>query len=167
VTDRYPCPPRPARGTAAWAVTLADLALLLVGFLVLTAAIRPADRDALARSMRARFGEVDTAPAVAAAAETGFAPGSARLADGGARLVPWAREQAADPRVRLTVTGSTDGTAADRDPATGSAELLAADRARAAAAAIAAAVPGARLSVRTSPQPLGRGAWVSASFAGE
>ncbi|KAK0340865.1 hypothetical protein LTR94_028769, partial [Friedmanniomyces endolithicus] len=40
----------------------------------------------------------------------------------------------ADPRVRLSVVGATDGSAADVDPVTHSAVVLAADRARAAAA---------------------------------
>lgn len=159
----------PAR--TGWLVTLADLALLLAGFLVLVQATRPADRPALVQSMRERFGQpapTDTPIAFQGTALTGFAPGSAApLGREAARLAAWAREQLRDPRAGLTINGAADGTAADRDPATGSAALLAADRARAAAAVVAGAVPGARLSVSADAHPRGRAAWITVAFVGE
>jgi hypothetical protein len=157
---------------APWLVTLADLALLLAGFLVLVQATRPGDRAALAQGMRERFGDAPAAApppvAVQATALAGFAAGSADAPPAEvAALVAWAREQLRDPRVRLNVAGTVDGSAADRDPGTGSAAVLAADRARAAARAVAAAVPDARMTISADPGPRGRRAWVSASFAGE
>ncbi|MET0180987.1 MAG: hypothetical protein ABW194_10985, partial [Novosphingobium sp.] len=102
---------------------------------------------------------------VAAAAMMNFAPGSAALPSAPAGLIAWAREAVRDPRVALTVTGSTDGSAADVDRATGSATLLAADRARSLAAALAPVGP--RITVTTSPHPGRRAAIVTLAFVGE
>lgn len=125
-----PPPSRPL-----WLMTLADLALLLLGFLVLVHAT--ADRDALARGLREGFGAAAVAPMPVAAAAADFAPGSATLAD--ARpLVAWTRDALRDPRVVVTVTGSADDV------------LLASDRARAVAAALTdAGIPADRLTIAT------------------
>lgn len=145
--------PERVAGRPVWLLTLADLALLLVGFFVLLQA-RQLDRHALASGLRAGF----AAPAppvapmpVAAAGLLDFAPGSAALASSPAATVAWARASASDPRVVLTVTGTADGSRADVDTATGSGAVLAADRARALAAALATAgiAPG-RLVITTS-----------------
>lgn len=141
-----------------WVVTLADLALLLVGFLVLLHARQ--DDAAVARALQARFG--NEAPlAVAAEQVDAFAPGSAALPRSMAPLQAWAAEQLRDPRVALTVTGSVDGSPADVDPSTRSGELLALDRAR----AVAARLPPAR--VRTATARNGRRVTVTLAFAGE
>lgn len=138
-----------------WLMTLADLALLLLGFLVLVQAT--GNREALAKSLRERFGEAQAAVPVAAAAAD-FAPGSATLGDA-APLVAWAREALADPRVAVTVTGA----AASEEGGV----LLAADRARAVAAALAAAgLPTGRLRIATTAAPTAR-AFLTIAFAGE
>ncbi len=164
-----------------WLITLADLALLLVGFFVLLQAHRSADQAMLARAIRAGFGGATTsvtAPAeptsiaaplpLAAAIVDGFAPGSSSLAHDPAALIGWARDLARDPRTVLTITGSVDGSAADRDATTGSGTLLAADRARAVAGALAAALPGVRLSIDTNTDSHRhrRDVLVSLGFAG-
>ena len=152
-----------------WLVTLADLALLLVGFFVLLQANQGNDRAALARGLRAGFGVVTPNPAplpVAADGVFDFAPGSAALPSSAAAITRWASDAARDPRVMLTVTGFVDGTPADVDPATGSAALLAADRARAVAAALAGATR-ARIAIVTSQSPGRRAALVTLAFAGE
>ena len=165
-TIAYPDPPA---GRPLWLVTLADLALLLVGFFVLLQANQGADRAALARGLREGFGVVTPDPAplpVAADGVFGFAPGSATVPQAPDAITRWARDAARDPRVMLTVTGFVDGTPADVDAATGSAALLAADRARAVAAAIAAAAP-VRIAITTSQTPDRRAALVTLAFAGE
>ena len=126
----------PAR--PVWLTTLADLALLLVGFFVFLQAnqVEPA---ALAASFRAGFGVQDRpAPMpVELAAVAGFALGSSQPGDMAGALA-WARAAARDPRTQLRVTGEVDGSAADVDPLTGSGAILAADRARAVAARLVA-----------------------------
>jgi hypothetical protein len=150
--------PERAPARPIWLLTLADLALLLVGFFVLMQA-QGHDRARLARGIRAGFGLSEpvapAAPApmpVAAAGLFAFAPGSATLPGSPAAVIAWARESARDPRVVVTVTGETDSSAADVDPLTGSAAILAVDRARALAAALAAAhaVAPARLQIATA-----------------
>ena len=151
-----------------WLVTLADLALLLVGFFVLIQATQTLDRARLAQGLREGFG-VDAPPAampVAAAGVTDFAPGSAVVPGGTADLLAWARQAVRDPRVTLTITGSADGSRDDVDPATGSAAVLAADRARAIAASLAAVAPR-RITVTTSTAAHARAAIVTLAFAGE
>lgn len=147
-----------------WLVTLADLALLLVGFFVLLQSnrIEPAS---LARSLRTGFaGPVADAPmAVAATRIDGFAPRSAALPNDPAALAGWARTQLADPRVTLTVTGAA-GLGGDVDPVTGSATLLATDRARAVAAVIAPIAPARVLIATTAGPPA---VTVTLAFAGE
>ena len=144
----------PPSARPLWLVTLADLALLLVGFLVLVQATD--DRDALARGLRDAFGQAEAAPIPVAAAVTAFAPGSAALADP-APLVAWARTELRDPRVTITVTG-----AAER----GEGVLLAADRARAVLAAlIGADLPADRLQLATARAP-GRHATLTLAFEG-
>lgn len=138
MTDEFPIstPARPI-----WLMTLADLALLLVGFFVLIQAINHDDRAALARGIRERFGgEVTAAPIpMAAAAMLNFAAGSAALPSDSASIAAWARATLVDPRVALTIAGSTDGSPDDVDAATGSRAVLSADRARGVAAALAQA----------------------------
>jgi hypothetical protein len=163
-------------GRPLWLVTLADLALLLVGFLVLVQAMGNERRPALVDALRAEFGSaapvphtpVAAAPPImpVAAAALRFAPGSAEPLDPDPQLVPWAREALADPRVRLSVTAATDGSAADVDPLTHSAVVLAADRARAAAALIGP-VAADRLTLSTATAPGQRTALVTLVFSGE
>ena len=158
-----PCPARPL-----WLVTLADLALLLVGFLVLIHATS-LDKRALAQGLKAGFGVDAPAPEpmpVAAAAITAFAPGSATLPTSPAALTAWAKEALRDPRVSLRVTGSVDGSARDVDLATGSGAVLAADRARAVAAALATVAPG-RIVVTTAVRPGRRQVLVTLAFDGD
>ncbi len=154
-------------GRPVWLITLADLALLLVGFFVLLQA-RQLDRRALASGLRSGFSAPAPAPMpVAAAGLLDFAPASARLPASPAATIAWARAVALDPRVVLTVTGTVDGSHTDVDPATGSGAVLASDRARALAAALAAAgvAPG-RLSITGSARPGRRAAIVTLGFTG-
>ncbi|SEM95458.1 hypothetical protein SAMN05192583_1648 [Sphingomonas gellani] len=160
--------PEAPSGRPLWLVTLADLALLLLGFMVLTQAAR-LDRHALAKGLRDGFGQQADASAPAmpvASSGVAFAVGSANPWST-AELVAWAREAARDPRVAFTITGSTDGSAADIDAPTGSAAVLAADRARAVAAALAPVVPSRRLSILTTLRPGPRAALVTLAFDGE
>ena len=168
--------PAPAPTRPLWLVTLADLALLLVGFLVLVQAMGNDRRPALADSLRAEFGSTGrTAPAPGptpspvmpvAAAALHFAPGSAVPVAPDANLGRWAREALADPRVRLSITGATDGSPADVDPVSRSAVVLAADRARAAAALIGPAATN-RVILSTAAAPGRRHALVTLVFSGE
>ena len=163
--------PALVQGRPLWLMTLADLALLLVGFFVLLQANQHLDKTALASGFRAGFGaSADRSPPepmpVAAAAMLNFTPGSAALPAAPDGLVAWAREAARDPRVTLKVTGSTDGSPADVDPETGSAAVLAADRARAVAATLAATAPG-RLLIVNAAAPSRRNVIVTLAFAGE
>ncbi len=168
---------RPTR--PIWLVTLADLALLLLGFIVLVLS-HQGNQRALAAGLRDRFGghaqagapaAVATEPGVlplAAASMLDFAPASAALPDDPAALIGWAKRQAGDPRVRLTITGLTDGSAADLDPLSRSAPLLAADRARMIAARlVAAGIAGRQIAITTAVSPGKRGAMVTAGFAGD
>ncbi|MFA6123325.1 MAG: flagellar motor protein MotB [Sphingomonas sp.] len=160
-----------------WLMTLADLALLLIGFFVLLQASQQLDRAALARGLRAGFGVRDTlAPsaiptpepmAVSAGAMRGFAPGSAALPTTPDGLIAWARDAARDTRVTLRVAGAVDGSPADVDPLTGSGAVLAADRARAVASALLLghAVPANRITIAAA-RPGQRGVTVSTGFAG-
>lgn len=174
--------PERTAGRPIWLVTLADLALLLVGFFVLMQANRQLDGKALAAGLRQGFGVAAPAPAdpaptdpmpVAAAAMLNFAPGSSALPTGPAGLVAWAREAVRDPRVALKVTGSVDGSPADVDAATASGAVLAADRARAVAAALAVVAPGRMTIVNAAPSPDGhsstgqRQVIVTLAFAGD
>ncbi|MDR6788963.1 flagellar motor protein MotB [Sphingomonas sp. BE138] len=159
-----------APGRPLWLVTLADLALLLVGFFVLLQANQTLSPRELARGIAQGFG-VEPAPAAMPVASHGvadFAPGSAALPQRPDALLGWAKGELRDPRVRLTVTGGTDGSAQDVDPASHSATVLAADRARAVAAAlVAAGVPDARLLLSTTPARGPRAVVVTLAFAGE
>ena len=173
-------------GRPLWLITLADLALLLVGFFVLLQATqqtgaRALGPKALAAGMREGFGgaalrtptTATPAPAlpVAAAGMLDFAVGSAAMPGSPDALLAWAREAAQDPRVQLTVTGSVDGSAADVDPATGSAAILAYDRARTVAVALARMTPTSTtrrpIALAAPPRPGRRAAMVTLAFAGE
>jgi hypothetical protein len=148
-----------------WVVTLADLALLLVGFLLLVQA--SGDRAALAQGMREAFAQDPVSAMPVLATATGeFARGSAALARDPA-LVGWAREAVRDPRVTLAITGAVDGSAGDVDAGTGSGAVLAADRARAVASLLADTVPAGRLTITTTVAPGRRAATVTLAFAGE
>lgn len=166
--DEFPASPS---GRPLWLITLADLALLLVGFFVLLQANQQLDRKALISGLRAGFGAApaksvaDPLP-VAAAGIFNFADGSAVLPSSPDSLLAWAREAVRDPRVSLRVTASVDGSSADVDPATGSAAVLAADRARAVAAALAPVAPG-RLVIVTADRPSRRQVVVTLSFTGD
>ena len=149
-------------GRPLWLITLADLALLLVGFFVLVQATQAVDRKSLANGLRAGFRAPALPPdtpaeapmPVGASAITGFAAGSARLPSPPGALIIWARDALRDQRVTLTITGSVDGTDADVDPATRSGALLAADRARAVALALSGDVPGGRLTITSGANPV-------------
>ncbi|MGR6330588.1 hypothetical protein ACU5AX_16115 [Sphingomonas sp. XXL09] len=161
-TDEWP---EPAPAKPLWLVTLADLALLLVGFFVLLQASQ--QPRAVAAALRASFGGNDTpvAAPVMASGITDFATGSATLPQDPAAVIAWAEEAVRDPRVALTVTGSVDGSTIDVDPVTGSGAILAADRARALAGALARVSP--RITVTTAARPGRRAAIVTLAFAGE
>lgn len=134
-----------------WLMTLADLALLLVGFFVFLQA-NQMDRTALAASLRAGFGAAETEAAmpVEMATVAGFAPGSAVPGDSTIAR-DWAHAAARDPRTRLKITGEVDGSPEDVDPATGSGAILAADRARAVASLlVASGVSPARIQIATA-----------------
>ena len=142
-------PPRPL-----WLMTLADLALLLVGFFVFLQANQSMGPGEIAAAMRAGFtsqAAESSAMPVDLAVVRGFAPGSAETVDGEGALA-WARDAARDPRTLLKVTGEVDGSPEDVDPATGSGPILAADRARAVAAGLVAsgAVSPGRIQITTS-----------------
>jgi hypothetical protein len=158
-------------GRPVWLITLADLALLLIGFFVFVQANQHIDPRAMAKGFREGFGSAtapDSAPdpmPVEVAAMLNFQPGSALLPQSPAGLVAWAREATRDPRVTLKVSGSVDGSPADVDPATGSGAVLAADRARAVAAALAH-VAGGRMAVATGA-PKHRQVIVTLAFSGD
>jgi flagellar motor protein MotB len=158
-----------------WLITLADLALLLVGFFVLLQANQTLNPRDLARGIAKGFGAEtfgDAPPPaampVASHGVAGFAPGSAVLPERPDVLLAWARGELRDPRVRLTVTANSDGSAQDVDPVTHSATVLAADRARAVAAALASGgIPDSRLLLSTNPVRGPRTVLVTLAFAGE
>ncbi len=159
----------PAR--PVWLMTLADLALLLVGFFVFLQASQQLDKGALAKGIREGFGVHDAgvAPepmAVSAGSVGGFAVGSAALAQAPDALIGWARDSTRDRRVILRVSGAVDGSLHDVDPVTGSAAVLAADRARAVATAllIAHAVPADRITL-SAARPGRRAVTVTTGFA--
>lgn len=157
----------PAR--SVWLITLADLALLLVGFFVLLQANRELDRKELLAGLRAGFGIEAEAPvppmAVAMARVEGFAPGSA-VADT-RNAIMWARDSARDRRTTITITGST-ADRGDADPVTGSAAILAADRARHVAATLlrSGAVDASRITLIIDPGKR-RAVTLSVGFAGD
>lgn len=165
--------PPPVRPLWLW--TLADLALLLVGFFVL---VQATDRHALGNGLRERFAgaappaatsapiATPPAPIPLASGAVTFAAGSSVPEDAGA-LLDFAAASLRDPRVSLRVTGSTDGSDMDRDRSTGSAVLLASDRARAVTAyLIAHGIAPARINI-AAPAIGRRGAIVTMSFTGE
>lgn len=175
MNETDPLDPAPARPLWLW--TLADLALLLVGFFVL---VQATDRQALARGLREGLGgDVPAAtssttsttapvpdPIPLAAAAVEFAPGSAgmRPADD---LMDFADASLRDPRVTLRVAGSTDGSSRDVDAASGSAQILASDRARAVTAwLISRGVAANRIMIAGAGSGR-RGVLVTMSFTGE
>lgn len=167
--DFFPDIP-PAR--PVWLVTLADLALLLVGFFVLVQANQTLSKKALAQGLRDGFGTTNRVAepmAVAVAAMRDFAPGSSKLPVPPAAIIAWARGATADPRVQIRISGAVDGTPADVEPITRSASVLAADRARAVAAALASAgaVPADRLTIANDPTPGHRTVTLTLGFGGE
>lgn len=139
-------PPRPI-----WLMTLADLALLLVGFFVFLQANQSLGPRELAAALRSGFTSEPAAMPVDLALVRDFAPGSAEFGDAAA-AIEWARSAARDPRTRLKITGEVDGTADDIDPVTGSGPILAADRARAVAAELVAsgAISPDRIQISTA-----------------
>lgn len=163
--------PDAAPARPVWLMTLADLALLLVGFFVFLQASQQLDQRALAKGIREGFGVQTAAPAVepmavSAGSVAGFVPGSAVLPQAPDALIAWARESTRDPRVILRVAGAVDGSAADVDPVTGSGAVLAADRARAVATALilARAVPADRITL-SAARPGRRAVTVTTGFA--
>lgn len=159
-------------GRPVWLVTLADLALLLIGFFVFLQASQ-IDRRALTNAIRRGFDAppIATMPepiALDHAVVRGFATGDATLPADVARGARWLRGAASDRRTRLRVTGHVDGSDDDRDALTGSAALLASDRARAVAAALVAsgAIPGDRIAIATDTAATGRHVTLAIGFAG-
>lgn len=168
---RFDAPPaRPL-----WLVTLADLALLLVGFFVFVHASQ-IDRDTLAGAIRQGFaGEASPPPpdrtpppmALDRMVVGPFAPGSATMPVDAAYVARWAIGAASDDRTILTVTGAVAADPADRDAVTGSAALLASDRARnVAVLLIAAGFPRDRIALSTEPVPSRAGVTLSVGFSG-
>lgn len=163
--------PEESSGRPVWLMTLADLALLLVGFFVFIQATQ-LDKQALAKGIREGFGvnvaEEEPLP-VAAAAMLYFAPGSATLPSSPAGLIAWTREATSDPRVTIKISGSVDGSAADVDNVSGSGAVLAADRARAVAAELARAhvVGPDRMVIINATGAKRRQVVVTLGFAGE
>ena len=132
-----------------WLTTLADLGLLLVGFLVLVHATGIDDHGKIAKSIRAAFDapmpEATAAAPLPAAMPVdigrigSFVIGSATPSPAALdSLANWARGAASDPRTEIILSGATDGSSADVDADSGSAAILAADRARAVAAGLIA-----------------------------
>jgi len=148
-----------------WLMTLADLALLLVGFFVFLQAIARQDaatQAAINASIRDAFGGdgalAEPELAVDANIVAGFAPGSAALPGTLDALIDWTINGARDARTRVLVTGYADGSAADVD-GSGSALALASARAAAVASAIeAAGIPANRLRVAGALAPAGQSA---------
>lgn len=160
-----------ASARPVWLMTLADLALLLVGFFVFLQASQQLDKRALAKGIREGFGAQETRAvpepmAVSAGSVSGFATGSATLPQAPDALIAWARESTRDARVTLRVAGAVDGSAADVDPVTGSGAVLAADRARAVATAllVAHAVRADRITL-SAARPGRRAVTVTTGFA--
>ncbi len=139
-----------APGRPVWLMTLADLALLLVGFFVFLQSNQSLGPQALAAALRSGFTAQPVAMPVDLATVHDFEPGSAMLPDGAAAFA-WARAAARDPRTRLKITGEVDGSAADVDQLTGSGPILAADRARAVAALLirSGAIAPSRIDIAT------------------
>lgn len=167
--------PEIGQSRPVWLMTLADLALLLVGFFVFIQASQQLDQHALAKGMREGFGVEDNVKhtpadpmAVSVGAMHGFSPGSAVPTQAHGALVAWAREATRDSRVSLRISGAVDGTPGDVDPVTGSGAMLAADRARAVATVllVAHAVPADRLTIVSAARPLGRFVTITTGFAG-
>jgi len=168
MTDDLAWEPAPAR--APWLLTLADLALLLVGTLLLFQALAREAPQAVAAGIRQGFAGARPDPAdplpVAAAALDGFAPGSAALPGDGGALTGWVRDALRDPRITVTLTGAADGSAADVDSATRSGAALAADRARGVLAMLVAqGIPAARLQLAARTGPA-RSVTFTLAFAG-
>lgn len=152
-------------GRPLWLTTLADLSLLLVGFFVFLQASQMVDRQALAAGIRAGF-DADAAPmTLDRGIVDGFATGSAAMPASYGRTLDFVRAAAADPRVKVTLTGGTDG---DVDPLTGSAAILASDRARTVATALVAdgAVQPHQLAF-APPATGSRGVQIDLGFAGD
>jgi hypothetical protein len=169
--------PEIAGARPVWLMTLADLALLLVGFFVFIQASQHLDKATLARGIRAGFGVQAKAASTTVALEPmavsvgemrGFAPGSALLPYAGDSLVAWARDATRDRRVTLRIIGTVDGSAGDVDPVTGSGAVLASDRARAVAALLLAvhAVPADRFTLVTAARSNARAVTITTGFAG-
>lgn len=162
-------PRRPRQSRPTWLATLADLALLLVGFFALLQATRPLERPKLVQAIKAGF--TDAAPpamTLEMAAVAPFAAGSATPpAAELTAAIAWARGAARDPRSAIALVGSTDATN-DADPATGSAPLLAVDRARAVAAALvrAGAVRPDQIAIAAAATPQGRGVQLRLTYSG-
>jgi hypothetical protein len=140
-----------------WLVTLADLALLLVGFFVFVHAVAEesaAERAAIAAGIRDAFGgDGAVAPALSLDINrVGFAAGSAVPPD----LAPiraWLADAAADPRTKVMVTGFDPldlGLAARRAEAVAARLALPPDRVR-RAAQVRAGPPRADLSISFDP----------------
>jgi flagellar motor protein MotB len=139
-----------------WLMTLADLALLLVGCFALlqaTSRLGEKDRTQIVAGLRSAFGgselqmEEEASVAVGINRVGGFAPGSDQSSGDHAALIDWVRANMTDGRTLLDIIGHADGSAADRID--GSAVSLAARRAATVAAMIerSGALPRDRLLI--------------------
>lgn len=141
-----------------WLMTLADLALLLIGFFVFIQATSRFDdetRAELAAGIRDAFAGSQSVsralpPPVAVDVNilSGFSTGSAELPRAPTTMIAWAEASATDPRTHLLITGFADGSAADS--LDGSALALAAARAGAVAARIESAGIVAKNRIRVA-----------------
>lgn len=146
-----PGPRRPGR----WVVTLADLALLLVGFFVMVhAAEKKGATRQMADAVRGALGVTvaraqPTGVALDADALTGFSAGDAALPKAIWPVAQWLKQAAADPRARVLVTGRSDDREADRST---SGLIIAASRADIVARALirTGAIPASRVDLAAS-----------------
>lgn len=153
-------------GQPLWLITLADLALLLVGFFVFLQATshKPrSEQTAIQAGIREAFGgPAEARLAVDANAITSFAPGRADLPANAAAIVDWARSALSDPRTRLVVTGYADGSPADQ--LDGSSLALAGLRADTAVAALNGAIPRDRIRLGADVVPGARRVILAISY---
>lgn len=153
-------------GRPLWLITLADLALLLVGFFVFLQATsyKPkSEQTAIQAGIREAFGGAAAARlAVDANVIAGFPAGSARLPRDIAAMKDWARGALADPRTHLVVTGFADGTSVDQ--LDGSSLALAGLRADTIVTALHGVIPRDRIRLGADVVPGARRVILAISY---